>query len=140
MIQSMFLYNFSYLVFDYRSHFLLWLVTFVLSLFISLHLLIFLISSHCFFWSMLFNVSGLFKIVRLKLSRLDECTEKIRFHKELVEIVHFQETAYRSARALENALNVLMLILYSVCLTEICMTMTALSMVCLLRRFSQFCL
>lgn len=96
---------------------------------IALHVVVFLIASHSLFWSLVHNVSGLFKIVRMKIARLEEFVNKTHHHEELVEIVRLQETAYRSARSIEKALNVLMLVIYGMCAIEICVAMTALSLV-----------
>lgn len=93
------------------------------------YVILFLVSSHCISWSLLHKVSGLLKIISLKIGRLNEFVEDVKRREELTEIIELHEVAYRSARALEKSLNVFMLMLYGMCILNLCVTMVSLSLV-----------
>nr|XP_019561566.2 odorant receptor 85b-like [Aedes albopictus] len=118
----------DYLLFDPEANIWLWLMTVIANIAVMSYVILFLVSSHCLFWSLLRNVSGLFKIISMKIGRLDEIVEDVQRHEELIEIVGLHEAAYRGARALEKSLNIFMLILYGMCILNICLTMVALSL------------
>lgn len=120
---------YSYLLFDFRSNFWAWLATCIVSLSVTLHLIIFFVVSHNFYWSLQNYVAGLFKIVSMKMVRLDEFPDDQLRRKEWVEIVELQEVAYRCTRNLEKVLNIFMLILYGECILQLCMSLVVLRLV-----------
>ncbi|XP_062537874.1 odorant receptor 94b-like [Armigeres subalbatus] len=117
----------DYFLFDYQANIRVWSIVTVLNSIVIIYCVSFFISSHSFYWSLLNNVSGLFEIISLKIHCLNEITEESLHRKRLAEIIEVQEVAYRSARALEKSLNVFVLILYGMCIFNVCMTMVILS-------------
>ncbi|XP_065080025.1 odorant receptor 49b-like [Ochlerotatus camptorhynchus] len=118
----------DFLFFEFSSTVWLWLLLIVICGLTIFDLIIVLVSVNSLNWSLIHHVTGLFKLVCIKISRLDELSDERARHKELVDIVRLQEITYRSARAMEEALNVYLLIQFSTCVIAICMTMITLTM------------
>ncbi|XP_021693469.1 uncharacterized protein LOC110674111 [Aedes aegypti] len=89
-------------------------------------IIIVIVSINSLYWSLIHYVSGLFKVVRLKLLHFSTfSSEKSRID-ELNNIIELHDVIFRSARSLEEALNVYMLIQFGTCIIMICMTLMVL--------------
>ncbi|XP_021693467.1 odorant receptor 94b-like [Aedes aegypti] len=112
--------------FDTTSNFYQWLLIIVISWVVLISLMIMLISITSMNWSLLHHINGLFKVICLKISYLNEYSDERARTQELFATIELQERIYRCVRSMENALNVYMLIQFGTCIIMMCMTMMTL--------------
>ncbi|XP_055523143.1 odorant receptor 22c-like [Wyeomyia smithii] len=117
----------DFVLFDHTSSFWVWLPTALVSSMEMLLLTLMACVQDSFNWCMVYQVSRLFSIIRMKASRLDELLESEIFGEKLEEIVRMQDVAYRSAKQLKKVLSPLLLLLYGTCVVSLCMTMMVLT-------------
>ncbi|XP_058460481.1 odorant receptor 49b-like [Malaya genurostris] len=117
----------DYVLFDYTSNFWIWLPVTLVSNVVLMHLVTVAYVTDWFYWSLLYQVSCLFKIIRVQFARLDEFREVHQFQEKLVEIVHMQRVAYRSVTGVNSAISGLLLVIYGACVLILCMTMMVLT-------------
>lgn len=81
--------------FDYKSSFWIWLPVNTVSVVATTSIALLIVGMDGFNWCSLYQISCLFRVVAMKLSHLDEVRDDEQFRKQLAEIHHLQETAYR---------------------------------------------
>ncbi|KAL9693842.1 hypothetical protein quinque_013127 [Culex quinquefasciatus] len=110
----------DYLIYNQYSNFNVWLLTMLAST-CALYVLVFALLSHeTFYWNILHHVSCLFKIIRLKILELDDCSTPKQFQEQLSIVVEMHERAFKSTRLLEQAISAMMSFLYLSFITIMC--------------------
>lgn len=88
----------SYLLFDVEHNFWLWLPVTLLTILATFNMAATVVATDSFNWCTLYHISCLFKIVQMKIGRLDDYRGTYLYQAELVEIVILQQIGYRYVR------------------------------------------
>ncbi|KXJ77274.1 hypothetical protein RP20_CCG007974 [Aedes albopictus] len=112
--------------FDYTSNFWLWVLVVGVGGLSLFSIIVVIVSINSLNWSLIHHVAGLFKIIRQRLSNLNAFSNEMSRKQELVDIIELHEVVYRSARLLEQALNVYMLLQFGTCIIMLCLTLMVL--------------
>nr|XP_029730114.1 uncharacterized protein LOC109416381 [Aedes albopictus] len=115
--------------FDYTSNFWLWVLVVGVGGLSLFSIIVVIVSINSLNWSLIHHVAGLFKVIRQRLSNLNAFSNKMSRKQELVDIIELHEVVYRSARLLEQALNVYMLLQFGTCIIMLCLTLMVLVLV-----------
>ncbi|XP_019561554.3 uncharacterized protein LOC109430000 [Aedes albopictus] len=116
----------DFYIFDYTSNFWLWLLVVGVGGLSLLSIVVVIVSINSLHWSLIHHIAGLFKIIRRRLSNLNAFSKEKSCQQELVDIIELHEVVYRSARSLEQALNVYMLMQFGTCIVMLCLTLMVL--------------
>ncbi|XP_055616528.1 uncharacterized protein LOC129762347 [Toxorhynchites rutilus septentrionalis] len=120
-------YTADYLLFDIGAYFWLWLPVTSFTILMTFYMAFGIVTTDSFNLCILHHITCLFKVVRMKLNRLDDFKETDLYRQKLVDIILLQEVGYRSTKRMERVLNGMLLMLYIGCIVCLCLIMMVLT-------------